>query len=141
MPLPIVKLSISILVIAHLVATIWHGDAHSTLGIDLPTLKNLFVYIVILAAPIVSAILIWTRFNVFGVGLFAISMAGALAFGVYHHYVLVSPDNIAHLPAGLAEAHAQFIASSAVIAIIELISAFLGFFFLGNTYATNTRHA
>ena len=99
MPLPIVKLSISILVIAHLVATIWHGDAHSTLGIDLPTLKNLFVYIVILAAPIVSAILIWTRFNVFGVGLFAISMAGALAFGLVPGDGRCHARTLDHLPA------------------------------------------
>jgi len=135
------KLAISTLVIAHLVATLWHGDAHSTLGIDLSAAKTLYVLVVILVAPIISAILIWTRFTVFGVGLFAISMAGALVFGVYHHYVLVSPDNIAHLPAGLTEAHSQFIESAAVIAMLELFSAFLGFLLLGHAYATDTRHA
>ena len=135
------KLIISTLVIAHLIATLWHGDAHSTLGIDLPTLKTLYVFVVVLAAPIVSAILIWTRFTVFGVGLFAISMAGAFVFGAYHHYVLVSPDNIAHLPTALAEAHSQFIESAALIAIIELFSSFLGFLFLGHAYATQTRYA
>ena len=135
------KLAITTLVIAHLVTTLWHGDAHSTLGIDLSAAKTLYVLIVILAAPIISAILIWTRFTVFGVGLFAISMAGALVFGVYHHYVLVSPDNIAHLPAGLAEAHSQFVKSAAVIAIFELLSAFLGFLLLGHAYATHARHA
>ncbi len=135
------KLAISSLVIAHLIATLWHGDAHSTLGIDLSATKTLYVLVVILAAPIISAILIWTRFTVFGVGLFAVSMAGALVFGVYHHYVLVSPDNIAHLPAGLAEAHSQFIESAAVIAMLELFSAFLGFLLLGHAYATHTRHA
>jgi hypothetical protein len=135
------KLAISTLVFAHLVAILWHGDAHSTLGIDLSAAKTLYVLIVILAAPIISAILIWTRFTVFGFGLFAISMAGALVFGVYHHYVLVSPDNIAHLPTGLAEAHLQFIESAAVIAMFELFSAFLGFLLLGHAYASHTRHA
>ncbi len=135
------KLAISTLVIIHLIATLWHGDAHSTLGIDLPTLKILYVYAVILAAPIVSVILVWTRFIVFGAGLFAFSMAGAVVFGVYHHYVLLSPDNIAHLPTGLAEAHSQFIESAALIAIIELLSALLGFFVLGHAYATQTRYA
>ncbi len=135
------KLAISTLVIAHLVATLWHGDAHSTLGIDLSTAQTLYVLVVILAAPVISAILIWTRFTIFGVGLFAISMAGALVFGVYHHYVLVSPDNIAHLPAGLAEAQSQFIESAAVIAMFEVFSAFLGFLLLGHAYATHTRHA
>jgi len=65
------KLAISTLVIAHLVATMWHGDAHSTLGIDLSAAQTLYVLVVILAAPVVSAILIWTRFTVYGVGLFA----------------------------------------------------------------------
>jgi len=105
------KLAILTLVIVHVIATLWHGDAHSTLGIDLPTLKILYVYAVILAAPIVGAILVWTRFIIFGAGLFAFSMVGAFVFGVYHHYVLVSPDNVAHLPTGLAEAHSQLLSS------------------------------
>ncbi len=27
-------------------------------------------------------------------------MFGSLAFGVYHHYVGISPDHVAHLPPG-----------------------------------------
>jgi len=135
------RLAISILVIVHLIAALWHGDAHSTLGIDLPTLKDIYIYVVIVAAPIVSVILVWTRFMIFGAGLFAFSMAGAVVFGAYHHYILVSPDNIAHLPPGLAEAHAQFIESAALIAIVEILAALLGFFALGHAYATKKRYA
>ena len=126
------KLAISVLVIVHLIAILWHGDAHSLLGIDLPTLKNIFIYTVILAAPIVSAVLVWTRFMILGAGLFAFSMVGALVFGVYHHYILVSSDNIAHLPMGLPEVQVQFIESAALIAIIEILAVLSGFFALGN---------
>jgi hypothetical protein len=58
-------------------------------------------------------------------------MLGALLFGVYHHYVLVSPDNIGHLPSGDPGSHAQFIASAVAIALLELASALYGAFCLG----------
>ena len=122
------------LVVVHLAASIWHGAAHTTLGIDLTTLQSLFVYIVILATPIVSAALVWTRFTLLSVGIFAFSMTGALVFGVFYHYVHVSPDNIAHLPAGLIDAQTQFIQSAALIANIELFAASAGFFMLGQVY-------
>ena len=128
------KTTILGLVVVHLAASIWHGDAHTTLGIDLTTLQSLFVYVVILATPIVSAALVWTRFALLSVGLFAFSMTGALVFGVFYHYVHVSPDNIAHLPAGLVDAQTQFIQSAALIANIELFAASAGFFMLGQAY-------
>jgi len=115
----------------HLVATLWHGSAHTTLGITLPPEKNLFVYIVILIAPLVAAVLVWTRYVSIGLWVFTLSMIGALLFGAYHHYVLVSPDNIGHLPPGSAEAHARFIDSAAAIALLELASALYGAFCLG----------
>ena len=133
-----VKIAITLLVVVHLVATLWHGDAHSTLEVFLPALKNLFIYTVILAGPVVGAILVWTRFFTLGAGLVAVSMTGALVFGVYHHYILVSPDNIAHLPAGTAAAHAQFIDSAALIAIIELVSALYAFYALGQARAAES---
>ena len=130
-----IKISISALVAIHLIATLWHGGAHTDLSIILPPLKNLYVYIVILAAPIVGAILAWTRFTQSGSAVFALAMLGALLFGVYHHYILISPDNIAQLPAGPAEAHSQFVSSAALIALIELSSALFGFFTMGHQHA------
>jgi len=44
----------------------------------------------------------------------------------YHHYILVSPDNVAHLPEGAAEAHARFISSAGISALLELASALVG---------------
>ena len=130
-----IKISVSALVAIHLIATLWHGNAHTDLSIGLPPLKNLYVYTVILAAPIVGAILTWTRFARWGSAVFALAMLGALLFGVYHHYILISPDNIAHLPGGPAEAHSQFIRSAELIAFVELSSALFGFFAMGYQYA------
>ncbi len=127
------------LVIVHLVASIWHGDAHTRLAIALPPEKNIFVYVVILIAPLVALILVWTRYSTIGLWVLALSMVGALLFGAYHHYVMVSPDNIGHLPEGSAEAHTQFISSAAVIALLELAAALYAAFCLGSRSAKSSR--
>ena len=129
------KIVITGLVAMHLAATLWHGSAHIQLAIALPPEKNIFVYIVILVAPIVAAGLVWTRYISMGLWVFFLSMLGALLFGAYHHYVLVSPDNIGHLPTGSPESHSQFIASASVIALFELASALYGTFCLGSHHA------
>jgi hypothetical protein len=127
----VTRIVVTGLVAVHLAATLWHGSAHGALAITLPPAKNVFVWVVIILAPLVAAALVWTRHLVTGVGLFAAAMLGALLFGVYHHYVLVSPDNVGHLPSGSPEAHAEFVASAATIALLELASALYGAFCLG----------
>jgi len=128
------RIVISVFVAIHLVATVWHGDAHSKLAIDLPPEKTIFVYGVILIAPILALVLVWTRFAAIGLWVFFISMLGALLFGAYHHYILISPDNIGHLPEGNADSHSQFISSAAVIALLELAGSLYGAFSLGAQY-------
>lgn len=125
--------------VLHLGSTLWHGSAHSAIDIQLSGLQNLYVFAVVLTAPVVGVALLWSRFRDIGVWLFAISMVGACLFGVYYHYILVSPDNIAHLPAASADAHTQFIRSAAVIAVVEFVSALLGFFALGQAYPRGRR--
>ena len=126
------RIGIAALVIFHLAATLWHGDAHTKLAIGLPPAKVVFVFVVIIAAPIVAAVLLWTRYLSIGLWLFAVSMLGALLFGAYHHYVLVSPDNIGHLPTGTPGSHSQFTSSAGVIALLELTSALYGAYCLGS---------
>ncbi len=126
------RIAITALVVIHLAATLWHGDAHTKLSIGLSPEKTIFVYVVILIAPIVAAGLVWTRYVSIGLWGFFLSMLGALLFGAYHHYVMVSPDNIGHLPVGSPESYSQFISSAAVIALLELVSALYGAFCLGS---------
>jgi NADPH:quinone reductase-like Zn-dependent oxidoreductase len=130
------RIVITALVVFHLVASFWHGSAHAQLAIALPPEKTIFVYVVILIAPIVAAVLLWTRYVSIGLWVFFLSMLGALLFGAYHHYVLVSSDNIGHLPVGSPESHSQFITSAAVIALLELTSALYGAFCIGSHYAS-----
>jgi NADPH:quinone reductase-like Zn-dependent oxidoreductase len=130
-----IKATLTILVALHFAVTAWHGSAHTTLAIGLPPVKNAFVIGVILVAPLVGAALLWTRFLRTGVWVVFLSMVGALVFGAYHHYVLVSPDNIHHLPAGAAQAQAAFVSSAAAVALVELAAALAGAFALGSLRA------
>jgi hypothetical protein len=129
------KIVITVLVIVHLIASLWHGSAHTHLGIKLSTEQTLFIYVVIIIAPVVAAILVWTRYLSTGLCVFFLSMLGSFLFGAYHHYLLVSPDNIHHLPPGSPESHSHFITSACVIALVELASALYGAFCLGTYHA------
>ena len=130
------RVVISGLVAIHLAASVWHGSAHTQLAITLTPEESLFVYVVILTAPLAAAGLVWTRHFSIGVWLLFLSMLGALIFGVYHHYVVVSPDNIGHLPSGSPASQSRFIVSAAVIALLELASALYAAFCLGSQRAS-----
>jgi hypothetical protein len=126
-----VKAVITILVAVHFAVIVWHGNAHQRLGITLPPEKNVFVYVVIVVAPIIATLLAWTRYRAAGAWVLFLSMLGALLFGAYHHYVLVSPDNIHHLPDGSGNAQFAFSLSAAAMALSELAAATYGAFCVG----------
>src|SRR4029079_3094428 len=51
------RIALTVLVAVHLAATVWHGGAHTELGILLPPEKSAFVYVVILAGRLVAVCL------------------------------------------------------------------------------------
>ena len=128
------RIVITAAVTVHLVASLWHGSTHTRLGIELSTQQTLFIYLVIIIAPVIAGILVWTRYVSIGLWVFFLAMLGSFLFGVYHHYVLVSPDNISHLPPGTPQSHSHFVASAGVIALIELASTLYGAFCVGRNY-------
>jgi hypothetical protein len=60
--------------------------------------EHAFIYAVVLGSPLVAAAFLWTRLALLGLLLLAASMAGALLFGVYHHYLAISPDHVVNVP-------------------------------------------
>jgi hypothetical protein len=120
------KLVTTVLVAVHLVVAIWHGNAHTVLAVALPPAKYAFVIAVIVIAPVIAVALVWTRFAMVGLSLVAISMLGALLFGVYHHFVLISPDNVHHLPAGSPGDQSTFATTAAALAWLELAAVLYG---------------
>ena len=61
---------------------------------SLPAWQLTYIAVVIYAAPVVAAVLLWTRFRRSGAWLLTASMAGSLAFGLLYHFLLPGPDNV-----------------------------------------------
>ena len=91
---------VTVAIVAHLIVTLLHGRAHTELGVELSAWQQSFVIGVILIAPLIALVLMWTRFARLGLWLLVIAMAGSLMFGAYFHYVGLSPDHVSHLPPG-----------------------------------------
>lgn len=83
-------------ILAHLVVSMVHGAAHGGAHVPMSLAANLFVATVIVAGPLVGLALTW-RAERFGAWLIAITMAGALVFGGVNHFVIASPDHVAHI--------------------------------------------
>jgi hypothetical protein len=83
-------------VLAHLAVSVVHGAAHTQARVSLSVAANLFVYIVILAGPLIGLVLTWPAERI-GSWLIAVTMAGALVFGFVNHFMLSSPDHVAHV--------------------------------------------
>ena len=93
---------VTIAVLVHLLVTVAHGHAHTRLGVGLNSWQNFYVFTVILIAPLIALVLSFTRLARAGAWLLFASMLGSLVFGAIYHYVIISPDNVAHLPVGSA---------------------------------------
>ncbi len=111
-------------VLAHIMVLLGHDHAHDELGVGLSALQVAFVFPVILLAPMVAAVLLYTRWAHRGAILLGASMAGALLFGVYWHYMANSPDHVAHLPAG--DAQALFRLTALGLAMVEVLGVAAG---------------
>lgn len=136
-----IRLGVSTIVVIHLAVAYWHGNAHEKLSVALSSGQRLFVNGVIVLLPLVATLIIWTHWQRTALWLLLASMSGSLIFGVYHHYIAVSPDNIACLPPVPAGWHTQFVASSAALACLELSALFYGTYVInGLSLRANDRH-
>jgi hypothetical protein len=121
----------TVAVVAHLVVSIVHGNAHERLVVGLSNWQNIYVMTVIIAAPLIAMALIWTRYAQMGLVLLAISMAGSLIFGVAYHYVVISPDHVSHLPPG--DAQGLFRTTALLLVLTEVFGVAVGLWGWGKT--------
>lgn len=87
-------------VTANLLIGAVHMLAHLQLGVVLVPWQDIFVSLVVVTSPILAAVLVRTPLRRLGADLLTGAMVGSLVFSTYFHYVLVSPDHVAHLPEG-----------------------------------------
>ena len=111
------------LVAAHLAVSLIHGAAHTGAAVPLSALQNAFVWIVILAGPLVALWLVWTG-RPFGPELFLLTMAGSLVFGLVNHFVIESPDHVSHITS--PEWRLPFQLTAAALAVLEAAGTALG---------------
>ena len=116
----------TVAVLAHLVIALLHGMAHTELGIELSAWQKNYVGIVIVAAPLLAGVLLWTRLARLGFLLLAASLAGALIFGGFYHYLFVSVDHVSHLPPG--EAQGLFRLTALLLVVTEVFGIVAGLF-------------
>ncbi len=125
------QISMSVLTVVHLVPTYFHGRDHANLEVGLPPGMAWFVYGVIVGLPVVGTLILWTRWMNTALGIVTLSFVGATFFGIYHHYVMVSPDNVFHLPNGPVEFQVAFASSAGWVAVSEGLAAAVGIFWCG----------
>jgi hypothetical protein len=106
-------------VLTHLVVSMVHGIAHAQAQVPLSPAANTFVFIVILAGPLAGLALTWPAQQL-GNWVVATTLAGSLVFGLANHFVLASPDHVAHVA---AEWRPLFTATAILLAVTEALGA------------------
>jgi len=127
------------IVVAHLLVNIAHGLAHRELRVGLPPSGSVFVIVVVLILPLVAMVLVWTTKKRLGLILLSLSMFGSFLFGLYHHFLVASPDHVRSQPAspwGIA-----FVLTAYGLLITEAIGAYVGFHFLWIARGTSSKAA
>jgi uncharacterized membrane protein len=85
------------IVALHVITNGLHGLAHIEIPVALSQLQSSFVAIVIFLIPIIAAVLLWTLLYRAGSWLLLGSFAGSLLFGLYNHFIAISPDHVSQV--------------------------------------------
>jgi len=101
-----------------------HGISHVEHQVPLAAWQWAYVIFVVFLAPVVAAILLWTRPRRVGVWLFLASMAGALIFGLVFHFLVPGPDNVFTLHSGAGRE--TFLFSAVLVASTEALGCVAG---------------
>ena len=121
--------ALTAVVLIHLAINIVHGRAHTGADVPLPLAGTLFVFIVILAGPIVGLVLSRWRPRAGG-WVVAACMAGALAFGLVNHFIIDGTDHVARVA---AEWRSLFGVTAALLVIVEAVGVIVGIRSAANT--------
>jgi hypothetical protein len=114
--------ALAAVVLFHLAINIAHGRAHAGAEVPLPLAGTLFVFIVVLAGPLVGLAVSrwWPRA---GGWIVAASMGGALVFGLINHFVIAGSDHVMHVA---TEWRMLFGVTAALLVVSEAIGVVVG---------------
>ncbi len=114
----------SFIVLGHLIILFLHAYAHVKLEVYASWLGNIFIITVIWLAPLLAMILLLRRRLQTGVALLVAAMFGSLLFGIYHHFIAISPDHVSHIPAGAERGLFQI--TAVLLAVAEMAGGGFG---------------
>ena len=83
--------------VIHAIANGLHGLAHIKIPVALSLVQSLFVGIVIFLIPLVAVVLLWTQFYRLGSWLLLGSIGSSFFFGLYNHFIVISPDHVSQV--------------------------------------------
>jgi hypothetical protein len=105
-------------------AHVLHGISHVEHQVPLAAWHWAYVLFVVFLAPVVAAMLLWTRMRRVGAWLLLASMAGALIFGLAFHFLVSGPDyGFTRNPGAAREA---FRFSAVLVALREALGCVAG---------------
>ena len=85
-----------IIVALHFLIVVVHSAAHMSLHIDMNLWQSVYIFVMIVALPLLAGFLLWRRARG-GFPVLLVSMLGALIFGGYYHFIAAGIDNVASL--------------------------------------------
>ena len=113
------------MVVLAMAVNLLHAVSHSGQEVlSLQAWQLMYVVCVVFVAPIVAAVLLWTRLSLAGAWLLLASMAGSLVFDLAYHFLIEGPDNVFTLDPGAWVA--PFQASSVLVVGVSGIGVFVG---------------
>ena len=112
---------VTAVVIAHLIVSFVHGAAHTRAQVAMSTVANVFIFVVILAGPLVGLLLLW-RAERLGGALIAATLAASFVFGLVNHFLLPGPDHVRHVA---EQARSLFTATAVLLALTEAVGVLL----------------
>jgi len=123
------------IVAAHSIVAMVHNQAHQKINVALSSAQNAFALSVIVIAPIIAAVFLWRGRDRIGATLLTTSLIGSLIFGVVNHFMLDSPDQLAHIES--SSWGNIFVVSAYALAITELAGVFVGSALMRSTNRAN----
>jgi hypothetical protein len=85
-----------IIVALHFLIVVVHSAAHISLHIDMNLWQSVYIFVIIVALPLLAGFLLWRRAGG-GFLVLLVSMLGALIFGGYYHFIAAGIDNVGSL--------------------------------------------
>jgi hypothetical protein len=90
----------ALVVLVHTVVVLLHGAAHMQLNIELSSWAKIYVVGIVGIGPIIGLSFVKSSRQRTGASILLVTMLGALAFGVWNHFIAQGADHVMHLQAG-----------------------------------------